>query len=68
MRRCRFDVVYLTDEPRREVERRLRSHCQGAWTLRANGRNSEAGQVHYTVMFERESDIASLCRPNPRPQ
>jgi len=62
MRACHFDVLYTTDETRREVEGRLRARCEGAWVLKRRPRSARPGLRDYRIAFERESDIAKLCR------
>ncbi len=64
MARRYYDVLYTTDESRRDVEQRLKSGCEGHWFLKSGGLSANPGKRDFFIFFEKESDIANLCRSN----
>ena len=57
-----YDVLYTTDESRRDLERWLSTSCEGGFSLESGGRAGFRRSCQYRIFFERESDIAKLCR------
>ncbi len=56
-----YDVHYLTDEPLDQVKSWLSNHCEGKWALELDGMNDDYTKLNLKVLFERESDIRTLC-------
>ena len=64
-----YPVIYRTDESVDEVEAMLSAHCEGRWQVEME-RDAAMGTVespvdrmNLRVLFERESDIRTLCQP-----
>ena len=56
-----YDVHYLTDEPLDQVKSWLANNCEGKWALELDGMSDDYTKVNLKVLFERESDIRTLC-------
>jgi hypothetical protein len=64
-----YPVIYRTDESVDQVEAMLSAHCEGRWHVEletddATGKvESPVDRMNLRVLFERESDIQTLCQP-----
>ena len=68
MARRYYDVMYTTDESRNDIELWLKNRCEGDWFLKSGGLSANPGKRDYFIFFEKESDIASLCRSSSGPR
>ena len=65
-----YPVIYRTDESVDQVEAMLSAHCEGRWQVEleideAMGKVAPpADRMNLRVLFERESDIRTLCQPH----
>jgi len=64
-----YPVIYRTDETVDQVEALLSAHCEGRWQVKleieeaAEIAMTETDRMNMRVLFERESDIRTLCQP-----
>lgn len=59
-----YPVMYHTDETVDEVESWLASQCEGGWSVALESRDEDDDpRKSLKVVFERESDIRTLCQP-----
>jgi len=59
----RYEVLYQSDAPLSQLQKRLSTLCHGAWEVRRVGLTMfKRGSRQYRLFFEQESDIKALLR------